>query len=146
MQALNLPHINCNIRKNGANVEIFDIIRKKYIVLTPEEWVRQHFVHYLVYSLNYPKSLFKVESGLSYNKMQKRSDILVYDHEMNPFLLVECKSYTVPINQQGFNQISVYNSKINAKYLVLTNGLKHYCCTKSNQGYEFLDEIPEFKK
>lgn len=146
MEALNLPQINCNIRKNGSNVEIFDIIRKKYIILTPEEWVRQHFIHYLIYTLDYPKSLFKVESGLQYNKMQKRSDILVFDREMKPFLLVECKSYKVAINQQGFNQIGMYNSKINAKYLVLTNGLKHYCCAQSAEGFEFLSELPVYKK
>lgn len=126
-------------------MEIFDIIRKKYIVLTPEEWVRQHFIHFLVFSLNYPKSLFKVESGLNYNKMQKRSDILVYDREMNPFMLVECKSFNVSINQKGFNQIGVYNSTIKAKYLILTNGIKHFCCTMTDEGYLFLDDIPAFK-
>jgi len=146
MEPLNLPQINCNIRKNGANVEIFDIIRKKYIVLTPEEWVRQHFVHYLIDELKYPKSLFRIESGLNYNKLQKRSDILVYNREMEPLLLVECKSYKVPITQAGFNQIGLYNSKIKAKYLVLTNGLKHYCCTQTKESYEFLKEIPAYKK
>ena len=144
MEPLNLPQINCNIRKNGSNVEIFDVIRKKYIVLTPEEWVRQHFIHYLINELNYPKSLFRVESGLSYNKLQKRSDILVYDREMHPLMLVECKSFKVPITQAGFNQIAVYNAKIDARYLVLSNGLKHYCCTQGDQGFEFLKEIPPF--
>jgi len=144
---LNLPNIDCNIRKKGANVEIFDIIRKKYIVLTPEEWVRQHFVHYLINHLNYPKSLFRVESGLSYNRLSKRSDILVYNNEMHPFLLVECKSFSVTIKQQGFDQLSIYNSKIRAKYLVLTNGLKHFCCTYDDDQntYNFLKEIPAYK-
>jgi len=147
MKALNLPNIDCNIRKNGTNIEIFDIIRKKYIILTPEEWVRQHFIHYLINYLHYPKSLFKVESGLNYNKRLKRSDILVYDHNMSPYLLVECKSFDVKINQKGFDQISVYNSKIGAQYLVLTNGLNHYCCTlEAGSDYKFLNEIPAFEK
>lgn len=147
MKALNLPAIDCNIRKNGANVEIFDIIRKKYIVLTPEEWVRQHFIHYLIKHLNYPKSLFKVESGLSYNKLTKRSDILIFNNQLEPFLLVECKSPDVTLNQKGLDQVSVYNSQLKAKYLVLTNGIKHFCCAfdLENGRYNFLDEIPLYK-
>ncbi|MTI20922.1 type I restriction enzyme HsdR N-terminal domain-containing protein [Fulvivirga sp. RKSG066] len=147
MIELNLPNIDCNIRKKAANVEIFDIIRKKYIVLTPEEWVRQHFIHYLIHHLNYPKSLFKVESGLNYNRLSKRSDILVYNNAMEPELLVECKAYNVKINQKGFDQLSIYNSKIKARYLVLTNGLSHYCCTRSSDDtrYDFLNEVPAYK-
>jgi len=145
MEKLNLPEINCNIRKKGSKTEIFDIIRKKFVVLNPEEWVRQHFIHYLIDYLNYPKSLFKVESGLSYNRLQKRSDILVYDRNTSPLLLVECKSYTHKLNQSTLDQIGVYNKTIGAKYLVITNGINHFCCASGADGkYNFLSNIPDF--
>ncbi|MDX1628267.1 MAG: type I restriction enzyme HsdR N-terminal domain-containing protein [Fulvivirga sp.] len=146
MKILNLPKIDYKIRKKDDHLEIFDIIRKKYIVLTPEEWVRQHFIHFLIIHLNYPKSLFKVESGLSYNKLHKRSDILIYNRSMEPYMLVECKSFDVSMSQKGFNQLAIYNSQINAKYLVLTNGMKHYCCTykADSRDFQFLNEIPGF--
>jgi len=144
MKQLNLPNIDYKIRKAGSNIEIFDIIRKKYIVITPEEWVRQHFIHYLHFHLGYSKSLIKVESGLKYNQRIKRSDILVYNNQAIPSLLVECKSFNVKINQQGFNQLSVYNKTLGAQYLILTNGLKHYCCqyVAKNNDYNFLKDIP----
>jgi len=147
MIELNLPNIDYKIRKAGSNVEIFDIIRKKFIVVTPEEWVRQHFIHYLYFGLGYSKSLIKVESGLKYNQRMKRSDILVYNNDVKPLILVECKSYKVKINQNGFNQLSVYNKTINAKYLILTNGLSHFCCEhdKQTNDFKFLDSIPHNK-
>ena len=145
MEILNLPKIECNIRKNGTKTEIFDIIRKKFIILNPEEWVRQNFVHYLINQLNYPRSLFKVESGMSYNDLRKRTDILVYDREANPYLLVECKSYKTKLNQATLEQVGVYNKTLGAKYIVITNGLNHFCCQLSKEGtYEFLSQIPEF--
>src|SRR5277367_761996 len=126
MHPLNLPSIDSNIRKEEGKVWIFDIIRKKYIVLTPEEWVRQHFIHYLIHDLKYPRSLFKVESGLSFNKLQKRSDILIHDRTGKPWMLVECKSPVIKLSQNAFNQIAVYNMTIDAKYLAVTNGRVHY--------------------
>lgn len=145
MEKLNLPEIQCNIRKKGGKTEIFDIIRKKFVALSPEEWVRQHFLHYLIEHLNYPKTLFKVEAGLTYNRLQKRSDILVYDRDMSPLLLVECKSYSYKLNQDTLNQIGVYNKTIGAKYLVITNGINHFCCAVGENGkYSFLSSIPDF--
>jgi hypothetical protein len=131
----------------GEKVEIFDSIRKKYVVLTPEEWVRQHFVNYLVNHLHYPKSLIKLEGGLKYNTLSKRSDIVVYDRKGNPFMLVECKSKDVKLNQKVVNQISIYNLKIGAPYQVITNGLIHYCYRINELSKEcvFLNSLPEYE-
>ncbi len=125
---------------------IFDIIRKKYIVLTPEEWVRQHFIHFLISGKGYPRSLFKIESSLSFNKLQKRSDILVHDRQGKPWMLVECKSPSIKLSQKAFNQIAVYNMTVGARYLAVTNGMVHYCCEAPVLGTEskFLDVFPEF--
>jgi predicted type IV restriction endonuclease len=143
---LNLPSIDSKIKKEGGKLLIFDIIRKKYIVLTPEEWVRQHFIHFLISGKGYPRSLFKIESSLSFNKLQKRSDILVHDRQGKPWMLVECKSSSIKLSQKAFNQIAVYNMTVGAKYLAVTNGMVHYCCEAPALGTEskFLDVFPEF--
>lgn len=126
---------------------IFDVIRKKYVVLTPEEWVRQHFVNYLINTMKYPKALFKVESGLKYNNMQKRSDIVVHNRSGNPWMLIECKSPDIKLTQKAFNQIAVYNMTIGARYLAITNGMLHYCCRAGNtsQDANFLESFPMFE-
>lgn len=126
---------------------ILDLIRKKYVVLTPEEWVRQHFVHFLISQMKYPKSLFKIESGLKFNKIQKRSDILIYNRQGKSWMVVECKSPDIKLTQKAFNQIAVYNMTIGAKYLAVTNGLVHYCCEASKALDEatFLSDFPEFE-
>ena len=144
MHSLNLPQINCNIRKNDGKPEIFDTVRKRYVTLTPEEWVRQHFIHYLVHDLSYPKSLISVETGLKYHDVDKRTDILVYNREMAPLLLTECKSFKVKITQSSLDQVAIYNRIIQAPYIVLTNGLIHYCCQWQNDRYRFLSSIPSF--
>ena len=146
MVELNLPKIDCNIRKKEGKIEIFDVIRKKFILLTPEEWVRQHMVHFLIYDRSYPKSLIKVESGLKYNRLQKRSDILVYDRSAKPFLIVECKSFDVKINQATIDQVSVYNRQLGAKYAVVSNGLTHYCCEFDQESGKmgFINSFPDF--
>lgn len=146
MKTLNLPEIDFKIRKKEENQEIFDVIRKKYIHLTPEEWVRQHFIHYLIIDLGYPKSLLKVESGLLYNSLRKRSDIVAYNAKASAILLVECKSYKVNINQVAVNQAAIYNKNISAPYLVLTNGLKHYCFKQKGSTYSVANEIPPYHK
>ena len=147
MDNLNFPKITCNIRKNEGKIEIFDIIRKKYIKLLPEEWVRQHVIHYLIKDLNYPKSLIKVESGLNYNKLDKRTDILVYNAQGSCEMLVECKSFKVNVSQSAFDQLAVYNTKFKSKYLLITNGINHFCCVRNiDDKYSFLDSIPSYKK
>ena len=128
MDKLNFPEFACNIRKKAGKVEIFDIIRKKYVYLFPEEWVRQHAINYFINHLDYPKSLVRVESGLHYNHLEKRSDILIYNKEGRPYFLIECKSYKIKINQSALNQATVYNKALNAEFILLTNGINHFCC------------------
>lgn len=143
---MNLPPLNLPLKKEEGKISIFDIIRKKYIILTPEEWVRQHFVHYLINDLKYPKSLFRLEGSLTYNKMQKRSDILIRDREGKPWMLIECKSPVIKLTQKAFNQIAVYNMTIGARYLAVTNGMIHYCfeAAKTGEDVKYLNEFPAF--
>ncbi|MBC5994354.1 type I restriction enzyme HsdR N-terminal domain-containing protein [Pontibacter cellulosilyticus] len=147
MEALNLPPFDYKITKSGANYLIFDALRRKNVVLTPEEWVRQHFVHYLTGALGYPKSLISIERGTSYNTLQKRTDLCVYSNEGKPHLLVECKAAYVPITQDVVKQVSVYNQTLQAKYVVITNGLQHYCWQVDfeTRRFEPLQEIPTFQ-
>lgn len=147
MYKLNLPAFEPLIRKQEGKVYIFDNIRKKYVLLTPEEWVRQNFVNYLINHLNYPRALFKIEGGLTYNQLQKRSDILVRDRAGKPWMLIECKSPEVKVTQAAFNQVAVYNMTIGARYVAITNGLVQYCfhSLHSESGKNlFLDSFPEF--
>jgi len=148
MQKLNLPDFEVTLRKEEGKVWIFDVIRKKYLVLTPEEWVRQHFVNYLINHLKYPKSLFRVERSLTYNKLQKRSDIVVHNRMGKPWMLIECKAPDIKLTQKAFNQVSVYNMTIGAQYVGVTNGMVQYCFETSKEvGREvnFLDSFPEFE-
>ncbi len=143
---LNLPQFELKIKEEEGKIYIFDLLRKNYFLLTPEEWVRQHFIHLLINHYNYPKSLIKIESGLRYNKLLKRSDIIVYNRDGKPFLLVECKSAEIKLNNNGFEQASVYNKTIQSEFIVLTNGLSTFCC-KINQEtsqYEFINDLPPF--
>lgn len=128
MVTLNLPAFDYVLKKEDGKIFILDIIRKKYLVLTPEEWVRQHFIHYLITDLHYPKALIKVEGGLSFNQLQKRSDIVVFDRNGAPWMIVECKSPDQKLSQQTLRQASVYNHSLQAKYLTVTNGMIHICC------------------
>lgn len=144
MTELNLPSFKYNIKNEKDQQLIFDIIRKKFLVLTPEEWVRQHFIHFLINHHQYPKSLINCEQGLTYNGRSKRSDILVYDKNTKPFLLIECKAPEIKLNQNVVSQISIYNAKINAPYLLITNGLKTICWKHSSDGFTQLKKIPDY--
>lgn len=146
MSSLNLPKFDWDIRENKGSTTIFDPLRKRHIVLTPEEWVRQHFVQYLIQHLKYPKSLIQLERGHAYNTLAKRTDILIYDRSGSPYMLVECKASHIKIDEKVFQQASVYNKTIQAKYLVVTNGIQHYCCSidHANGNFKFLDELPAF--
>lgn len=146
MYPLNLPSAELTTKKENGKVWIFDGIRKKYIQLTPEEWVRQHFIHYLIDVHHYPKALFRVEGSLQYNRLQKRSDILVCDRQGKPWMLIECKSPSVKLTQKAFNQVAVYNLTVGAAYLSVTNGLVHYCwqAAKTQDDTVFLNEFPPF--
>jgi hypothetical protein len=147
MNPLNLPAINIRIEERNGKRMVFDILRKKYIVLTPEEWVRQHFVHLLINHYQYPKSLIKVESGLSYNDMKKRSDIVVYNREGEIFMLIECKAASVTLRQSVLDQVTCYNATLKAQYIVVTNGLRHLCCfiCRDTNSYTYLSDLPQFQ-
>ena len=128
MVKLNLPEYQYNVKKEEGKVWIFDIIRKRFIVLTPEEWVRQHFVNFLISVLNYPKALMKIETGLVYNKLNKRSDIIIHDRQGMPWMVIECKAPDQKLSQQTLEQVAMYNASFKAKYIAVTNGLTHLCC------------------
>ncbi|MFT7162012.1 MAG: hypothetical protein ACI9GZ_003199 [Bacteroidia bacterium] len=146
MNRLNLPPYEFKLSSDKTS--IFDVIRKKFIVLQPEEWVRQHFVNYLINHLGYPAGLIKVEFGISYNKLSKRPDILAYDRAGNPLLLIECKSYDIKTSKSVFEQVAVYNKVIKAPYVVVTNGLQHFCWSQNEETgkVDFMDEVPEFEE
>ncbi len=143
---LNLPEYELKLKKEGEQFFVFDSIRKKHIQLTPEEWVRQNFIEFLLNDKKIPKGLISVESKITLNGLTKRTDILVHSRDAKPLLIVECKSADIKINQQVFDQIARYNMVLDVKYLVLTNGLQHYCCQidHANQKYNFIKDIPEF--
>lgn len=147
LMELNLPAYQVKFRTAEAGKkEIFDDIRKKFVLLTPEEWVRQHFVHYLTDHLGFPASLIAIEKGLTINRMSKRFDAVIYGRNGLPLVLLEFKSPQVKLNQSTFDQIAAYNLKLQVKYLIISNGLEHYCCKMdySNTSYSFLQEIPFF--
>lgn len=144
MQQLNLPDCDLKIRNEEGNQFVFDIIRKKDIVLTPEEWVRQHFLHLMINHLKYPKSLIKVESGMSYFKSAKRSDITVMGRNGKAFMVVECKAPEVKIGKEALNQISVYNKITKARYVAITNGMKHFIWEAGEKNYNQLTKFPAF--
>ena len=133
-------------RRKVNNTEVYDPIRRKYIFLQPEELVRQLVVQYLVLEKKYPLSRIRVEMGLTINELSKRCDILIFDRNATPFLLVECKSIHVPVDQAVFDQIARYNLKFKVPFLITTNGLTTFCCKMNydTEGYEFLNEIPIF--
>ncbi len=147
MQSLNLPPFDFKLGTLDGKTTIFDPIRKKYLVLTPEEWVRQHIVNFLTVELQYPRSLIKLEGQLHYNQMPRRSDVVTFNRSGNPHMLVECKAPGVKISQKVFDQAATYNAILKAKFLVVTNGLKHYCCEIDHEraAFIFLEAIPSFE-
>lgn len=146
MEPLNLPTYSFKIKCLDEKDFIFDIIRRDYFLLTPEEWVRQNFIQYLIHEKNYPVSLIRVEMFFKVNRLSKRGDIVLFDRKGEPLVLVECKSTKVNIAQKTFDQIARYNIKFRVNYLIVTNGLKHYCCKMdySNHSYSFMKEIPSY--
>ena len=146
MTALNFPVFDVRTKAEGKRTLIFDSIRKKYVALTPEEWVRQHLIHYLVAEKGYPATLISVETPLKYAQLDKRSDVLVHDRNGQPLMLAECKAPEVAITQKVFEQVAVYNLTIQAPCLMVTNGLQHYCITTATDASPtcFLYEVPEY--
>jgi len=146
MPQLNLPDVSLKIKLVAGTTQVFGQIRRKYLKLTPEEWVRQHFINYLNKEKNYPKGLMAVERMIKYNEMQTRADIILYSTNGTPNMIVECKAPDVKITQDTFNQIAKYNFELKVDFLVVTNGMQHFCCKVNyeNNSTEFLKEIPNF--
>lgn len=143
---LNLPSFAHKVKALNGKPHIYDLIRRKYIMLTPEEWVRQHFMHLLINQYHYPKSLFAVETGLYYNKLAKRSDVMVLGTDGRPHLLVECKSPDVKISQATMAQIARYNFTLRPRFLAITNGLAHFCFKIEDGQIVYLDDFPIFER
>lgn len=147
MYALNLPSFELRLREgSGKTTEVFDPVRKKFIKLTPEEWVRQHLLNYLIVHRHFPSGLIGVEVLLNYNNLRKRSDIVAFNRQGEPLLVVECKAPSVELNQDVFYQIAMYNRALSGKYLVVSNGLVHYSCQidPDSSAWTYLTEIPDF--
>ncbi|RFN57650.1 type I restriction enzyme HsdR N-terminal domain-containing protein [Marixanthomonas ophiurae] len=144
MHQLNFPKYQFRFKSSENKTLIFDEIRKKFIILTPEEWVRQHVIQFLISEKKYPKSLINVEKQLKVKDTIKRYDVVIYNRDGSIFLIVECKAPSIAITQQTFDQIARYNLVANATYLMVTNGLEHYYCQMDyeNEKYIFLRDLP----
>lgn len=148
MLSLNLPKYETKICERDGKLQIFDPLRKCHVALTPEEWVRQHFVNFLIESRGFPATLMANEVAITVNGMKRRCDTVVYDKQLQPRVIVEYKAPTVKITKEVFAQISRYNLTLKVDYLIVSNGLQHYCCRMDypNNSYSFLQEIPEYTK
>ena len=148
MKELNLPEYSFRIVERNGTRMILDPLRRKFVKLTPEEWVRQNFVQYLIQKGNYPPGLIGIEIPLSINKLKKRVDILVHDRSGKPVMIVECKSHDVPLDDNVFEQIATYNMKFNVPFLTVTNGMRHYACKLKGEGEkpEYLLVIPLYEE
>lgn len=146
MFALNLPGYDTKISSKDGKPTIFDLLRRCYVALTPEEWVRQHFIHFLIEHCNYPATLMGNEVGLTLNGTKKRCDTVVYDRNLKPRIIIEYKAPTVKINKDVFSQIARYNLVLKVDYLIISNGIQHYCCRMDYEknSFEFIANIPEY--
>lgn len=148
---LHFPEYSFKFRRSSddaQSLQIFDIIRKKYVRLTPEEWVRQHLLHFLVKERKFPETLLSVEKKLLINQLEKRTDVVMYSNSLQPLLLAECKAPLVPISQAAFDQAARYNMTLNVGYFLITNGLETYICRidHQSQSYIFLEEVPYYEE
>lgn len=146
MLQLNLPSSQFRVKQTEKGYFIFDRFRKRWVKLTPEEWVRQHFLVYLVENKGYPEALMAVEQQLNLHGMNKRCDAVLYDIQAKPLLIIELKAPNISINQAVFDQVAVYNAKLKVDYFMISNGLDHYCCRVNTEtaSYEFFEEIPNY--
>ena len=146
MQQLQFPSYEFRFKNRENKLLIFDIVRKKFVILTPEEWVRQHAVHYLHHQGGIPLSMINVEKQIQLHSIIKRFDIAVFYPTGELFLIVECKAPEIPISQDSFDQVARYNMTLHARYLMVTNGMHHYYCMidKQQQQYSFLESLPEY--
>ena len=147
MQELNLPRYEIRVERRAGRLTIFDILRRRHVALTPEEWVRQHFIHYLIDHKGYPQGLLANEVELRCGEKSLRCDSVLYDSTLRPRMIIEYKAPSVNITPKVFQQISTYNLLLHVDYLVVSNGLIHYCVKMDydNQNYLYLEDIPEYK-
>ncbi|MFT3737741.1 MAG: type I restriction enzyme HsdR N-terminal domain-containing protein [Breznakibacter sp.] len=147
MQPLNLPRFPFRTRTSAGKPQIFDDTRKKFVALTPEEWVRQHFVKFLQIGYKFPPSLMAIEMPVEINGLKQRADIVVYNRNGQPMVIVECKAPNVPVTNHIFDQAARYNLKLKVDYLMITNGLVHYCAKLDHQNgtYRLLNVLPMFE-
>ena len=148
MLSLNLPEFETKISLNKGKYVIWDVLRRKNVALTPEEWVRQHFIHYLIHDKGYPQSLMANEVQVSLNSTKKRCDTVLYRRDLTARMIIEYKAPDVEITQNVFDQITRYNMVLRADYLIVSNGLQHYCCKLDYQtnSYVFLKDIPAYNE
>lgn len=147
MYELNLPSFEIRLGGTREKPEIFDFLRRRFVKLTPEEWVRQHFVHWLIEQKGYPKGLLGNEIELQAGEKKVRCDSILYDNNARPQMIIEYKAPTVALSQKVFDQISTYNLLLHVDYLMVSNGMEHYCCRMNyeQKSYEFLREIPDYE-
>tara|TARA_B100000242_G_scaffold108455_1_gene75433 strand:+ start:3550 stop:4008 length:459 start_codon:yes stop_codon:yes gene_type:complete len=145
---LNFPNIELKTKLTSGILEVFDVVRNKYVKLTSEEWVRQHCINYLHMHKQYPYGLMSVEKVVKYNNLSFRADIVIYDNLAKPYMIVECKSPDVNLSKNTLYQIAKYNSSLSVKYLLITNGLVHYCCEIDYKSFSIslIKNIPNFNK
>ena len=146
METLNLPKAELRITTKDGKQQVFDILRRKYVALTPEEWVRQHFVHFLIHGKGYPAECIGNEVSIVLGRTKKRCDTVVYGCNAQPTMIVEYKSPSVEITQHVFDQISRYNIRLRVRWLIVSNGLNHYCCEVDYEGgtCRFVEDIPSY--
>ena len=146
MTTLNLPAYDVKLRGTREKPEIFDFLRKRFVALTPEEWFRQHFTHWLVEHKGYPQALLGNEIELRVGEKRLRCDSILYNKELEPRMILEYKAPSVAITQKVFNQISTYNLLLHVDYLIVSNGLQHFCCRMdyARRSYEFISDIPDY--
>ena len=147
MIQLNLPPYQLRVRETNGRKQILDILRRKYVALTPEEWVRQHFIHYLIDHKGYPAPLLANEVPLQVGEKKVRADSVLYDNQLRPRMIIEYKAPTKPLTQKVFEQISVYNLLLHVDYLIISNGIDTYICKMDydSQTYTFLEAIPDYQ-
>lgn len=144
MEALNFPQYTFKINKEGGRLQIFDALRRKFLVLTPEEWVRQHVIRYLIEEKGYPPLLIAIEKSITINGLKRRCDIICYNSKKEVMLVVECKAPEVNITQETFDQVVKYHLSIGTKSILVTNGKKHFVCLIENSNYNLLKSVPHF--
>lgn len=148
MQKLNLPPYPIRVQNTGNRTTIFDILRQRYVTLTPEEWVRQHFINYLTRHLGYPTGLLANETEIVIGDKHLRCDSVLYDHNAAPRMIIEYKAPSIKITQKVFDQITAYNLLLRVDYLIISNGIEHYCCKMNYDAgtYTFLQHIPQYSE